>query len=150
MQIIKVKQKENGYLLNDSLLVPNAPGNRHYQMIQQWLAIEGNNLEPEYTPEELAIKEAQNERREKEELAEKMQNAGKKVIKEFHIINQGRQATFEQSQKNAEIFATIKIYLDSGSKFSRDLIANADLTGTSLDEDDRAVLLSVWDDALAL
>ena len=87
MEIIKVKQKENGYLLNDSLSVPNAPGNRHYQMIQEWLAIEGNNLEPEYTPDELVIKEAQDERRAKEELSERMQKAGREVLKEFHILN---------------------------------------------------------------
>lgn len=149
MEIIKVKQQENGYLLNDSLSVPNAPGNRHYRLIQEWLAIEGNNLEPEYTPDELVIKEAQDERRAKEELADKMQNAGKEVIKEFHILNQGKQVTLEQAQQNAEVFASIKLYLDSGSSFSRDLIASVDLTGTSLSEDDRADLLNVWDSAIA-
>jgi len=149
MQIIKVKQQGDGYLLNDNISVPNAPGNRHYQMIQEWLAIEGNNLEPEYTPDELVIKEAQDERRAKEELADKMQNAGKEVIKEFHILNQGKQVTLEQAQQNAEVFASIKLYLDSGSSFSRDLIASVDLTGTSLSEDDRADLLNVWDSAIA-
>lgn len=149
MEIIKVKQQENGYLLNDSLSVPNTPGNRHYQMIQEWLAIEGNNLEPEYTPDELVIKEAQDERRAKEELAEKMQNAGKEVIKEFHILNQGKQVTLEQAQQNAQVFASIKLYLDAGSSFSRDLIASVDLTGTSLSEEDRADLLNVWDSAIA-
>ena len=149
MEIIKVKQQENGYLLNDSLSVPNAPGNRHYRLIQEWLAIEGNNLEPEYTPDELVVKEAQDARRAKEELADKMQNAGKEVIKEFHILNQGKQVTLEQAQQNAEVFASIKLYLDSGSSFSRDLIASVDLTGTSLSEDDRADLLNVWDSAIA-
>ena len=149
MQIIKVKQQGDGYLLNDNISVPNAPGNRHYQMIQEWLAIEGNNLEPEYTPDELVIKEAQDERRAKEELADKMQNAGKEVIKEFHILNQGKQVTLEQAQQNAQVFASIKLYLDSGSSFSRDLIASVDLTGTSLSEDDRADLLNVWDSAIA-
>ena len=149
MEIIKVKRKGNGYLLNDSLSVPNAPANRHYQMIQQWLAIDGNNIEPEYTPEELVIKEAQDERRAKEDLAEKMQKAGKEVIKEFHILNQGRQLTFEQAQQNGEVFVAIKLFLDSGSKFSRDLIEGVDLTGTSLTEDDRAYLLNVWDSAIA-
>ena len=149
MEIIKVKQQENGYLLNDSLSVPNAPGNRHYRLIQEWLAIEGNNLEPEYTPDELVVKEAQDARRAKEELADKMQNAGKEVIKEFHILNQGKQVTLEQAQQNAEVFASIKLYLDSGSSFSRDLISSVDLTGTSLTEDDRADLLNVWDSAIA-
>ena len=78
-----------------------------------------------------------------------MQNAGKEVIKEFHILNQGKQVTLEQAQQNAEVFASIKLYLDSGSSFSRDLIASVDLTGTSLSEDDRADLLNVWDSAIA-
>ena len=148
MEIIKVKQKENGYLLNDSLSVPNSPGNRHYQMIQEWIA-KGNTPEPEFTDEELAIKEAKDERRAKEELAEKMQNAGRKVIKEFHILNQDKQVTIEQAQKNAEVFAQVKLYLDSGSIFSRDLIASVDLTGTSLTENDRSDLLDVWDNFTA-
>ena len=76
MEIIKVKQKENGYLLNDNMSVPNAPGNRHYQMIQKWIA-EGNTPEPEYTPEELAAKEAL----EAEEAAK--QEALKKEYEEF-------------------------------------------------------------------
>lgn len=149
MEIKKVKFAGDGYLINDRLRVPNAPGNRHYKMIQQWLAIDGNNIEPEYTPDELVIKEAKDERQAKEYLAEKMQRAGKEVIKEFHILNQGRQITFEQAQKNGEVFVAIKLFLDSGSKFSRDLIEGVDLTGTSLTEDDRTYLLNVWDSAIA-
>jgi hypothetical protein len=36
-----VKMQGSGYLLNGTLSVPNAPGNRHYDAIQLWIA-EGN------------------------------------------------------------------------------------------------------------
>jgi hypothetical protein len=29
---------------NEILFVPNQPANRHYQAIQEWAAIEGNNI----------------------------------------------------------------------------------------------------------
>lgn len=145
MEITKVKQKMEGYLINGTLYVPNAPGNRHYQMIQDWLKIEGNNIEPEFTPEELVIKQAKEERAAKEKLADKMQNAGKAIIREFHILNQGDEITLEQAQKNAEVFASLKLYLDAGSSFARDLLEAVDLTGTSITEQDRADLILLWD-----
>lgn len=76
MEIIKVKQQGSGYLLNDNVFVPIIPGNRHYQMIQKWIA-EGNTPEPEFTAEELAAKEAL----EAEEAAK--QEALKKEYEEF-------------------------------------------------------------------
>ena len=41
----------NGYLVNGSMSVPMAEGNRHYAMVQEWIA-EGNTPEPAdvYTP----------------------------------------------------------------------------------------------------
>jgi len=35
----------SGYLLNGNMSVPMAEGNRHYRMIQEWIA-EGNIAEP--------------------------------------------------------------------------------------------------------
>jgi len=148
-QILKVKQAGETFLVNDSLHVPNEPSNRHYQMIQAWLEIEGNNIEPEFTPEELVVKQAKDERAAKEQLADKMQKAGKAIIKEFHILNQGDDINLEVAQKNAEVFASLKLYLDAGSEHARTLIEVADLTGTSLTEDDRTTLLNVWDSAIA-
>lgn len=40
-----VKLTDNGYLINGSLSVPNAEGNRHYQAVQEWIA-QGNTPEP--------------------------------------------------------------------------------------------------------
>ena len=149
MEILKVKEQENGYLVNDTMSVPIAPGNRHYQMVQEWLAIEGNNLKPQYTPAELAAKQAADERAAKEQLAQKYLNAGKAVIKEFHILNQGDDIDVATLQNNAQVFAGLKLYLDAGSAATRALIEQVDLTGTSLTEADRDQLLLVWDTAIA-
>ncbi len=47
-----VKLQENGYLVNGSMSVPNNPANRHYNDIQEWIAL-GNTPEPQYTDAEL-------------------------------------------------------------------------------------------------
>ena len=51
-----VKIQGQGYLLNNTMSVPKANGNREYELIKQWLA-EGNTPEPEFTDEELAQQE---------------------------------------------------------------------------------------------
>jgi hypothetical protein len=44
----------NGYLVNGSMHVPNAPGNRHYHAVQEWIK-QGNTPDPipGPTPEEI-------------------------------------------------------------------------------------------------
>lgn len=54
--IVTVKIQGSGYLLNGTMYVPMASGNSEYELIKQWLA-EGNTPEPEFTEEELRIKE---------------------------------------------------------------------------------------------
>ena len=55
--IISVKVQGSGWLLNNVMHVPgNAPGNREYELIKQWIS-EGNTPEPEFTEEELRVKE---------------------------------------------------------------------------------------------
>ncbi len=54
MEILKVKIQGQGYLLNGTMHVPKADGNREYELIKQWIA-EGNTPEPEFTEEELQI-----------------------------------------------------------------------------------------------
>lgn len=49
-----VKIQGQGYLLNGTMSVPKADGNREYELIKQWL-LEGNIPEPEFTEEELRI-----------------------------------------------------------------------------------------------
>ena len=52
-EIKSVKIQGNGYLLNGTMSVPMADGNREYELIKLWIA-EGNTPEPEYTEAELA------------------------------------------------------------------------------------------------
>ena len=51
-EIQTVKIQGEGYLLNGTMHVPNADGNREYELIKQWL-LEGNTPEPEFTEAEL-------------------------------------------------------------------------------------------------
>ena len=51
-EIKSVKIQGNGYLLNGTMSVPMADGNREYELIKLWIA-EGNTPEPEYTEQEL-------------------------------------------------------------------------------------------------
>lgn len=53
MTISTVKLQSSGYLVNGYMSVPNATGNRHYVMVQEWIA-EGNTPEPEFTDAEIA------------------------------------------------------------------------------------------------
>lgn len=48
-----VKIQSEGYLLNGTMSVPKADGNREYELIKEWLS-EGNTPEPEFTEAELA------------------------------------------------------------------------------------------------
>lgn len=49
-----VKIQGQGYLLNNTMSVPKADGNREYELIKKWLS-EGNTPEPEFTEEEIKV-----------------------------------------------------------------------------------------------
>jgi len=53
MTIETVKLQDSGYLVNGNMSVPNDPANRHYVMVQEWIA-EGNTPAPEFTDAEIA------------------------------------------------------------------------------------------------
>ena len=53
--IQSVQLTESGYILNGSMSVPNAPGNRHYEYIQEWIA-KGNTPDPIPEPSTEQIK----------------------------------------------------------------------------------------------
>jgi hypothetical protein len=55
--IESVKIAGEGYLVNGSMSVPKADGNRHYEEIKVWL--ETNTPEPEFTEAEIAAQELQ-------------------------------------------------------------------------------------------
>ena len=52
-EVTSVKIQGQGYLLNGTMSVPKANGNREYELIKEWLS-EGNTPEPEFTDTELA------------------------------------------------------------------------------------------------
>jgi len=51
MEILKVKLSGDGYLVNGSMSVPKAEGNRHYAMVKEWLKT--NAPEPEFSDVEI-------------------------------------------------------------------------------------------------
>ena len=57
IQTVKIQGK--GYLLNGTINVPKADGNREYELIKQWLS-EGNIPELEFTDNELVAIEIVN------------------------------------------------------------------------------------------
>ena len=54
--IQSVQLTKSGYLVNGNMSVPNDPGNRHYKLVQDWIA-EGNTPEPMPEPTTEDIKE---------------------------------------------------------------------------------------------
>jgi len=60
MNIETVKLQSESYLVNGTLSVPKAEGNRHYKLVQEWIA-EGNTPEPEFTEAELADQKKAND-----------------------------------------------------------------------------------------
>lgn len=57
-EIQSVKTQGQDYLLNGTMGVPKADGNREYELIKLWLS-EGNTPEPEFTDAEIAQQEIQ-------------------------------------------------------------------------------------------
>ena len=71
-KIKTVKVAGNGYLLNGTMSVPMADGNREYELIKLWIS-EGNTPEPEFSEEELeAIAKEQANSEAKEQRAAAM------------------------------------------------------------------------------
>ena len=71
-EIKSVNIQGNGYLLNGTMSVPMADGNREYELIKLWIS-EGNTPEPEFSEEELeAIAEEQTNIAAKEQRAAAM------------------------------------------------------------------------------
>lgn len=60
MRILTVKTQDSGYLVNGSISVPGDSGNRHHQLVQEWLA-GGNTPDPEFSQEELAAQQVSEE-----------------------------------------------------------------------------------------
>jgi hypothetical protein len=55
MEITKVLKVENGFKVNDQFFIPEDENNKDYQDILAWVA-QGNEIKPEFTPEENVTK----------------------------------------------------------------------------------------------
>ena len=69
MNIQKVKEFENIYLVNDSISIPKDDSNKDYKEVLEWIA-EGNTPDPEFTEAEI------------------LQNAKDAKIKELEIFHE--------------------------------------------------------------
>ena len=102
MEIESVKIQGQGYLLNGSMSVPQANGNREYELIKEWLA-QGNVLEPEFTEEELA----------KQEINSKVQEAKQYLQSTDHKFYLG------YKPKEGEDLVAIEIKRDEAREYIR-------------------------------
>lgn len=56
MIIETVKLQDNGYLVNGTMCVPTSQENRHYRMVQEWIA-KGNIPDVQYTEAEIVARD---------------------------------------------------------------------------------------------
>ena len=102
MEIKSVKIQGQGYLLNGTMSVPKADGNREYELIKEWLA-KGNIPEPEFTEAELA----------QQVIKAKVQEAKQYLQATDHKFYNG------YKPKEGEDLATIEAKRDEAREFIR-------------------------------
>lgn len=118
MEILKVKIQGEGYLVNDEITVPKADGNRHYELIKQWLA-EGNIPEPEFTPEQLDA----------QRISQIKSKASELILSKYSIV---WQLNHPRTDVN---YASDYAYIDNIRNISNEAEAN----GTALEDIDWGV-----------
>ena len=73
-----VKIQGQGYLLNGTMSVPKADGNKEYELIKQWIS-EGNTPAPEFTEEEVIEQEETKARSDRKNLGIEYTNLNNEV-----------------------------------------------------------------------
>ena len=127
MQITKVQEQKNGYLVNDSIFVPFAQNNSDYQTIQKWIANGGAIETFDYLAEAKANKIAQLKANRNAALEKSHESS-----QAFEIIDDalGNKVHFEFSTKSTGIPLTepksiLDIALkDINVKYSCEIIQN--------------------------
>lgn len=109
-----VKIQGNGYLLNGTMSVPKADGNREYELIKEWLS-EGNTPEPEFTEAELTQQNVQAIKAKAEQLI----TARYPNFKQLNIIRAG-----------GEELVSMSAYIDGIRAISN----KAELAGTDVND----------------
>lgn len=117
-EILKVKIQGQGYLVNDTMSVPKADGNREYEMLKVWL--ETNIPEPEFTPEQLDA----------QRIAQIKAKASELITSKYSIIWQLNHPRTDTA------YEADYAYIDSIRRISNEAEAN----GTALEDIDWGVL----------
>lgn len=149
MKIIKVKDGQLNVTVNNVYYIPK--DSLDYQRVLAWASIDGNNIEPEFTPAELEAKQAQ-------EAYEAEMKQARLDIKAFdevraHFRRITKDATDENElQANLLLFKDLLALMEVGSESAIQSIMNftaEDLAPTSLTVDDRDFLVNVYNNTRA-
>lgn len=146
IETVKKPIGANNLLVNDKFSVPEAEGNRHYRIIQEWLAGGPGRFIEEPTQEEIDARAAAEAAQSEKELVKKAISAGNDLIVEAMVILKNQDVSTEQATTNAQVFAPVQQLLQAGSiQTARDIFSGIDLSSTSLSELDRTALLAKID-----
>ena len=111
-EILKVKIQGEGYLVNDEMSVPKADGNRHYELVKEWLLT--NTPESEFTAEEL----------EEERISQIKAKASELILAKYSII-------WQLNHPRTDVtYASDYAYIDN----IRDISNEAEANGTALED----------------
>jgi hypothetical protein len=91
MNIETVQISGDGYLVNGTIFVPKAEGNRHYKMVQEWIS-EGNTPNPALTEDELEKQQYQEWKANRQTAVDNIEVSYNGVIFQGDEISQGRMA----------------------------------------------------------
>jgi hypothetical protein len=98
MEITTVKENgQGGYLVNGTISVPNAEGNRHYKMVQEWI-VGGGTVAPFETQAEIDARVIQEANQTELALLDQLDRESIRDIREWIAA----QATAPQTLKDRE------------------------------------------------
>ena len=117
-EILKVKIQSQGYLVNDTMSVPKADGNRDYEILKVWL--ETNTPEPEFALEQLDAQRINKIKTKASEL----------ILSKYSIIWQLNHPRLDDTYKDDYA------YIDG----IRDISNKAEANGTALEDINWGVL----------
>jgi len=143
IQTVKKPIGANSLLVNDKYNVPEVEGNRHYRIIQEWLAGGPGRFIEEPTQEELDAYEAAQLAETKKQAVRDALQAGQDMIIETKILLDGLTIDEAQALINLNALAPVQSLLQNGSlATAQTVFQGLDLTGTSITEEMRTELVA--------
>ncbi len=140
MQITKVEQQKNGYLVNEAIFVPQAEQNADYQAIQKWIAdggtVETQNLLLEAKVQKISEIKAARDQKNIEPITEfsafVLDDEGKKTSQKSYFLFYTNR---HQTNPNSDPDSIIARVLDLGAMpyFTKDLNGNKIAVDLTLD-----------------